>query len=92
MSKTHFPRKKKNALRARLSAKNTALRYEAPKPTAVIAIAPAPSASGASESDTIPSRNPITAALPGRTRTAASSSARIRKSIGARHPSSGRSV
>src|SRR6266480_2622599 len=85
MSNTHLPRKKKNALRTRLSAKKTALRYEAPNPTVVIASAPAPSASGARESDMRPRVKPITAAVEGLTRTAARSSARIRKSIGTRH-------
>src|SRR5215475_16140998 len=92
MSNTHFARNRKNPFNARLSAKNTALSHDAPKPTTDMPSAAAPNELTESESDTRPSSNPYTAAAPGRKRTEPRSSATMVKSIDARQASRGRSV
>ena len=92
MSNAIFPAAKKIACASMLSPKTAALSHDAADPTALIASAPAPNDSGVRESEISPVTNPMSAAKPGRTCTAARSTAMTRKSTETRDPSSGRTV
>src|SRR5688572_10571500 len=84
--RSHTPPANRPALTRRLSGKNTARPQAAIYATTVWASAPAPNAAGVSTSLASPTRNPATAAQPGRLRTATSMRAQSRKS-GAARPS-----
>ena len=89
---THSPKKNSVKFTMRSSANTTDCSHDAPNPTTEKPSAAAPNGSVPIASLTRPTSNPITAAVPGRTRTEATTTATRRKSGLRRLPRIGRSA